>query len=391
MAILIIISIAAQGARSPISPTRTTRSDFLDTYPDDSVHPTTRDHYHWAYGLYVCDRFLEPLTDEEDDVTGIHTHDDGIVHIHPFSPMFAGDNATLGEFFAITGVSLTSQTLTAPDPVTGEKKTFETCNGQPVTVKAALWAVDRPDEPPKLITSANIHKQVLNTDRMAITIALMPGDKAVPEPPSLEVLDRLTDVAPRDRSTTTTRPRSGGSSTTGPGTTLSPDAVRSRGTQIAAAVTAAAEVLGPDAVADPAGQGALDQATAGDPTLATPTAGAQLVHNEAGGSGCTDAQVTVYEYGSGTPADADHAADALEVFLDGNPGFDHTSELDDFLLLDDSWVREHDDRLCNVPRLQITGLVGSMTYVVDVPARTDDEWVRAEDLTAALIAQLDAI
>src|SRR5262245_47264640 len=42
--------------------------------------PTVEDHWHAAYGIYVCDQFLPPLTDTVADVTGLHTHGDGVAH-----------------------------------------------------------------------------------------------------------------------------------------------------------------------------------------------------------------------------------------------------------------------------------------------------------------------
>src|SRR5262245_2607966 len=41
------------------------------------------DHWHAAYGFYVCDKFLAPVTDLDPtkDELGIHTHGDGLIHI----------------------------------------------------------------------------------------------------------------------------------------------------------------------------------------------------------------------------------------------------------------------------------------------------------------------
>ena len=52
----------------------------------------TKDHWHAAYGMYVCDHFLPPVTDAKEDVLGIHTHGEGVIHIHPFSAAASGDN-----------------------------------------------------------------------------------------------------------------------------------------------------------------------------------------------------------------------------------------------------------------------------------------------------------
>src|SRR6476619_3770453 len=53
-----------------------------------------KDHWHAAYGVYLCDQFAPPITDTRDP-KGIHTHGDGIIHIHPFVRSSSGNNATL--------------------------------------------------------------------------------------------------------------------------------------------------------------------------------------------------------------------------------------------------------------------------------------------------------
>ena len=53
------------------------------------------DHWHAAYGVYLCDRWL-PAIRSDRDPQGIHTHNDGVIHIHPFNRQAAGRRATLG-------------------------------------------------------------------------------------------------------------------------------------------------------------------------------------------------------------------------------------------------------------------------------------------------------
>src|SRR5512146_1306345 len=77
-----------------------------------AVAPTVGDHWHAAYGIYVCDTFLPNLTDQVSDTTGLHTHGDGIAHIHPFNSGAAGNNATLSNWGKTTGVSFSSTGFT---------------------------------------------------------------------------------------------------------------------------------------------------------------------------------------------------------------------------------------------------------------------------------------
>src|SRR5688500_8951767 len=36
------------------------------------------DHWHAAYGIFICDKFVSPFT-EQRDPEGIHTHSDGVI------------------------------------------------------------------------------------------------------------------------------------------------------------------------------------------------------------------------------------------------------------------------------------------------------------------------
>ena len=73
-------------------------------------HPAVGDHWHAAYGIYVCDHFLTPIQNIT-DVDGIHTHGDGLIHVHPFSSKTAGANATLAAFATAAGMTLTDTTI----------------------------------------------------------------------------------------------------------------------------------------------------------------------------------------------------------------------------------------------------------------------------------------
>ena len=62
--------------------------------------PTTANHWHSAYNVYVCDEISPSVyvNDSDDDRTGIHTHGDGLIHIHPFLSTVTGQYATVGAF-----------------------------------------------------------------------------------------------------------------------------------------------------------------------------------------------------------------------------------------------------------------------------------------------------
>ena len=62
--------------------------------------PRVGDHWHSAYDVYVCDTFRSKIV-LETDPNGIHSHGDGLIHIHPFNKLASGRDAVLGEFFAV--------------------------------------------------------------------------------------------------------------------------------------------------------------------------------------------------------------------------------------------------------------------------------------------------
>src|SRR5262245_14397482 len=83
-----------------------------------SEAPTKNDHWHMAYGVYICDHFLPGFSDKdpEKDPDGIHTHPgDGIIHVHPFRPASSGSNARLKVFADQINMKLGNGSITTPD------------------------------------------------------------------------------------------------------------------------------------------------------------------------------------------------------------------------------------------------------------------------------------
>ena len=163
---------------------RDQRLDNLGSAATD-VAPSTKDHWHMAYGVYVCDKFLPPATDQKDP-KGIHSHADGIIHVHPFGRSAAGKNATLGVFVDAIGAKLSEDSFDWPDEprhTNGDK-----CGDKEGKVKA--WFNGALHEG----NARNLH---LSADRGELILAFVPDDvtlEAIGKPPSLPNLDQLTDV-----------------------------------------------------------------------------------------------------------------------------------------------------------------------------------------------------
>jgi hypothetical protein len=157
--------------------------------------PALGEHWHAAYGIYICDRFVANLpnypTPESDEV-GIHSHDDGLIHIHPFVAGAAGDKATLGKFFDQVGVKVTDSSLTLPPGAVYKSRKYlegeTTCGGERARVVLAEWEdALKTDEDPEVRTS-NIGDQKYDNDRAAYTIAFLPAGETIPPPPSASTI-----------------------------------------------------------------------------------------------------------------------------------------------------------------------------------------------------------
>ena len=69
-----------------------------DRLQDDlSGVPQLDDHIHQAFGVNVCGEWKTDIPEFESQI-GLHTHGDGVMHIHPHSQLGVGANATLGRF-----------------------------------------------------------------------------------------------------------------------------------------------------------------------------------------------------------------------------------------------------------------------------------------------------
>lgn len=100
--------------------TWTSREDLQDKRSGDKTPPVAnQDHWHAAYGIWLCDKWAPAISDPKDP-KGIHTHaledgqGDGIIHIHPFVSRAAGKNATLRRFAEATGLKVTRTQIKPP-------------------------------------------------------------------------------------------------------------------------------------------------------------------------------------------------------------------------------------------------------------------------------------
>lgn len=185
--------------------------------------PQLGDHIHQAFGINVCGQFLDPVPLFESPQIGLHTHGDGVIHIHPFSQLAAGANATLERYFKDArdegklDLSLSNTKLTFLDNTYQEGKT--PCDGvDKPELRMAYWpnvqdAASKPE-----VTTGDFTSLRLTKDGAGITIYYGDPKADIPKPPTAANLAELgakdgsqaasttTTAAPGDATTTTADP-----------------------------------------------------------------------------------------------------------------------------------------------------------------------------------------
>jgi hypothetical protein len=167
----------------------------------DSTPPTVNDHWHAAYGFYLCGDWyqlqgnLEELTasgqlaNQNFLRTGIHSHDDGVIHWHPYTSRAVGKNAVLGVFLDTYEVELTDDSLKFPEnnrlgpEPSGEYIEGETkCDGEDAELSVRAWnSYTDTDSGRRYI--ANMDRIHIDNDGMVFGIYFAPRDAEQTMPP----------------------------------------------------------------------------------------------------------------------------------------------------------------------------------------------------------------
>ena len=172
-------------------------------------------HWHSAYGVYDCDSWVEPFRSESDP-NGIHSHTDGVIHIHPWNNSATGINATLDVFFGSMGVKVTKDEISSSE--TGVLKAGSDCNGESTEIRVVRFTLadlvldigevytafnttSNDQEAENLLISKfedneeareeytdNFHDIRILSHLEAFTIARVPASATVPLPPSDRIM-----------------------------------------------------------------------------------------------------------------------------------------------------------------------------------------------------------
>ena len=180
--------------------------------PADASDPQVGDHWHMAYGFNICGEWIQVAGDaaERDAAggflninfarTGIHSHDDGVIHWHPNSRAAVGRRATLDVFFDVYDIEVDADGMQWPDSQStqlaavfgdkyadGEFKSTETtCTVDGEEVPGAIQVVEwenftDTDAGTTYIAAFDIIR--VDRDGKAFTIAFVPDGTEVTMPP----------------------------------------------------------------------------------------------------------------------------------------------------------------------------------------------------------------
>jgi hypothetical protein len=178
-----------------------------------SSHP--QDHWHVAYGIYICDKFLPSLAQNTNLGTatspGIHTHGDGLIHVEAQNDTETGRHATVGKFFQeYPGAKLTSTSITIPGLKT--YKNGQKCGKKSATLQAWEWDSPKDTKGKKVIGNP---ADVLLKEEHIVTIGFVPNGTTLPKPSSVANLKGADQrESPPTSSTTTTTAAPGATTTT---------------------------------------------------------------------------------------------------------------------------------------------------------------------------------
>jgi hypothetical protein len=181
--------------------------------PNQNIPPTVEDHWHASYGFYACDEWLPDLQgnkEEQDSAgqlisdgfrrTGIHSHNDGVIHWHPYTSAATGRNAKLGVFLDVYGIKLSDDKLELPADQGGAvyEEGVTKCidaDGKSVDGEIVVYAFDAFDTPDKYTTYiTNFDDVRLMQDGMAFSVVFAPAGSKAELPPSAASLPELGAV-----------------------------------------------------------------------------------------------------------------------------------------------------------------------------------------------------
>jgi len=166
-----------------------------------SFPPQVGDHWHAAFGIYACDTWLPKIVGNQEETfvdsqgneslvndtyatTGIHSHDDGVIHYHPFSTKAVGQRARIGVYLDVYDIELSEDRLVLPEAQGGEVFDIADyrCNGEEVDIKVVAWN-SFTDTGAGITFITDLPDVRITNDGMVFAIAIVPVGTEISMPP----------------------------------------------------------------------------------------------------------------------------------------------------------------------------------------------------------------
>lgn len=168
----------------------------------EPIKPGVGDHWHVAYGFYVCDEYVGTLqgdlTGVDADgkpesknygIVGVHSHNDGLIHFHPYSNLAAGPKANLGLFLSMYKIGISDNQIDLPKYLGGTLLEYLTvCDTAEGQVDGELRVQYWPDAANKdqfEVFTENFATIPLTQDGAAVSVVFAPAGVVAPLPPSV--------------------------------------------------------------------------------------------------------------------------------------------------------------------------------------------------------------
>ena len=142
------------------------------------------DHWHATLGVNMCGTW-QPSVPTYEAATGVHSHGDPFMHIHPFSAAGAGGNATVGLFYKQAGEKVSATSL---DILEEKYKNGDVCGNLDKKPGLVRWSVNGED---KTGNPADYTPK----DRDVVAIAFLPEGVDIGTPPGAASGNTPSDVA----------------------------------------------------------------------------------------------------------------------------------------------------------------------------------------------------
>jgi len=176
-------------------------ADDESSTPRDADLTGIGDHWHAAIAVNVCGEWLpsppefHPRAGEAGINAGLHSHADGLIHVHPFASDETGANATVGRFIDYGGWTLSADELDLWDGV--PRTNGEPCTTGPSTGLGKLqWKVGSHNEPwPSGPTRTGDPARYVPRNGDIVALYFLPEGSPLPEPPGAnDSLDAIADL-----------------------------------------------------------------------------------------------------------------------------------------------------------------------------------------------------